>query len=76
MRQAVYDIVVIAFVGDEDVHPQFRVGRCVEGTHGDANPVRPVRIEKERRAARRAEASPHVLRAEPRDLLVTLNLHG
>src|SRR6185436_3989293 len=33
--QPVRDVVIVAFVGDEDVHVEMRTGRVVEGAHGD-----------------------------------------
>ena len=39
LRQAVGDLVIVALLGDEDVHVETRPGRVVEGAHGDRDLV-------------------------------------
>jgi hypothetical protein len=46
LRHTVCDVVVIAFIVDEDMHPYLGVGRCIEDTHGDADPVSSIGIKE------------------------------
>ena len=46
LRQVVAEAVVVALIIYEDVHSQFCFSWCVESTHGDADPVGIIGIEK------------------------------
>src|SRR5581483_5894885 len=70
LRNAVGDVVVVAFIGDMDVDSDLGVGRLVEGAHGEADPVFVDRVPEERGAAGGAEAAAYFFgRLEPGDVV-------
>ena len=77
LRQAVGEVVVVAFFGNMDVHGQCGASRLVEGAHCDGDRVLFHRIPEQERTADRAKPPLHFSRrVEPRDLVLRPGLPG
>eukprot|EP01035_Chromulina_nebulosa_P037627 gene37626-50802_t len=77
LRQSVVDRIIIALLGNEDMHLQSGVGRFVDRPHRDGGPVAMQRLPEQRRAAPRAKAAADLFRrCEPGEQLLPVDRDG